>query len=105
VTQDDPRIDALGSTAILTDTQFRVTLAPARPEARVVALRNEVNLMRISQIAALTQQGSVHIQIKAGFAPERKLVVTPAELALLYDLLDKFVTELPRVDDKSAAQK
>lgn len=35
----DPRIDALGSSAILTDTQLRITFAPERPEARVVALR------------------------------------------------------------------
>lgn len=98
----DPRIDPLGRTAILTDTQFRITLAPARPESRVVALEKAVNASRIAAIAAQTQQGKVHIQIKAGFAEERHIVLDPAELALVYSMLDMFIQELPRADDKTA---
>ena len=98
---DDPRIDALASTSILTDTHFRLTFAPQREEARVVALSVLARKSKMDALAALAQLGLVHIQIKAGFAPERKIVLTPGEVALLYDLLDKFVQELVVVDRKN----
>lgn len=98
----DPRIDSLGNSAILTDTQFRITLAPERAESRVVALEKSVPKTNVDAIDANTQRGKVHIQIKAGFAPERHLLLSPAELALLYTMLDTFIQELPRVDDKTA---
>ncbi len=97
----DLRVDALGRTAILTDTQFRITLAPERAESRVVALEKSVPKTNIDALDANTQRGKVHIQIKAGFSPERHLVLSPAELALLYTMLDTFIQELPRVDDKT----
>ncbi len=102
MTVPDPRISPLGATAILTDTQIKLTFAPTRPEARVVGLQIEVNAMKMAQMSALMQQGAVHVQIKAGFAAERRLTFTPAEMVTLYDMLDKFITELPRVDDKAA---
>lgn len=97
-TSADPRIDALGHSAILTDTVLRLTFAPARPEARVVALRQEVRKDKIDQVAALTQQGVVHLQVKAGFGSERHLTLSPAEAVILFQMLDAFIHELPRVD-------
>lgn len=101
MTQDDPRVPALGAVAILTDLQVRLVFAPQRPEARVVALPIEVNQMKVAQLGAMMQQGDVHLQVKNGFGPERKIVLSPPEVAILYDLLDKFITELPRVDNKT----
>lgn len=49
----------------------------------------------------MTQRGKVHLQLKRGFAAERHLVLDPAEVALLYEMLDMFIQELPRVDDKT----
>ena len=94
----DPRVDALTNAAILTDTQVRITMAPVRQESRVVALQKSLRATEVERIASLTQQGKVHVQIKAGFAPERHLVLEPAEVAILYDMLDRFIQELPRVD-------
>jgi hypothetical protein len=100
---EDPRVDPLGNNAILTDTRIRISLAPRRPEVRVVALEQSVRAAQIERLASMTQQGVVHLQLKEGFAPERHYVLSPAELALLYDMLDKFITELPRVDRGPAA--
>lgn len=99
--EQDPRIDALGSSAILTDTQLRITFAPERPEARVVALRKDARCDQITRLETMTQRGKVHLQLKRGFAAERHLVLDPAEVALLYEMLDMFIQELPRVDDKT----
>jgi hypothetical protein len=98
---EDPRIDTLGSSAILTDTRIRLTFAPERPEARVVALEKEVRAAMVEKLASMMQLGKVHIQIKAGFGAERKLVLAPAEMVMIYDLVDRFIAELPRVDDKT----
>lgn len=98
---EDPRVDPLGSSAILTDTRIRLTFAPERPEARVVALEKEVRLAQVEQLTGMMQLGKVHIQIKDGFAPERKLVLKPAEMVMIYDLVDRFIAELPRVDNKT----
>lgn len=99
---DDPRIDKLPNAAILTDTQLKLTFAPANPDARVVALAIPIRKTRIDNLALLMQQGKVHLQLKAGFAPERHLVFEPAEIALLHDMLDRFMQELPTVDKKAA---
>lgn len=98
----DPRVDPLGSSAILTDTRIRLTFAPERAEARVVALEKEVRATQVEQLASMMQLGKVHIQIKDGFAPERKLVLKPAEMVMIYDLFDRFIAELPRVDNKTS---
>lgn len=99
--EQDPRVDPLGNTAILTDTRIRLTFAPARPEARVVALEKEVRAAQVEQLAGMMQLGKVHVQIKDGFGAERKLVLKPAEMVMIYDLMDRFIAELPRVDDKT----
>jgi hypothetical protein len=93
---DDPRIDPLGASAILTNTQFRFTFAPADAAAKVTALKLEVRADKLAQMAALLAVGDVHVQLKAGFAPERHIVITPAEIIVLMDMMDKFITELPR---------
>lgn len=101
----DPRIDSLGRTAILTDTQLRLAFAPLDPEAKVSALQIEVRADKVAQMQALAKLGTVHVQIKAGFGAERKIELTVPELFLLIDLADRFVTELPRAQAASAASE
>lgn len=96
----DPRIDPLGAAAILTDTQLRLVFAPADPKARVVGLTVPIRKTRIDALVPLMQQGTVHLQLKDGFSPERHLELRAAELPLLFDLIDRFIHELPRVDKK-----
>lgn len=98
----DPRIDTLGSTAILTDTQLRLAFAPLDPEAKVSALQIEVRADKIVQMQALAKIGTVHFQIKSGFGEERSIELTVPEVFLLIDLADRFVTELPRAQAASA---
>lgn len=93
---DDPRIDPLGNTAILTDTQMRLAFAPRDPKAKVVGMALEVRKAKLDQIAALMQLGTFHIQLKSGFEAERHYTFKPEEVPLLLDALDKMVTELPR---------
>jgi len=94
----DPRVPDLQGGAILTDTQIRLTFAPVREEARVVAAQVATAQARVNDLAVLLQRGAVHIQLKAGFAESRRLIVSPAEAYLLYDALDRFITGLPTVD-------
>lgn len=100
----DPRIDPLNSAAVLTDTQLRLSFAPVRKEARVVALEKSVHRTDIMDLETRMQQGKVHFQIKAGFAPERSIELTGAELLLLLEMSDRFITNLPRVDDNPAGE-
>lgn len=95
---NDPRVPDLQGGAILTDTQIRLTFAPARAESRVLAAQIAVPKSRIDDMQPMVQQGQVHIQLKAGFGPSRRLVLTAAEVFLLQDALDRFITELPQVD-------
>lgn len=97
---EDIRVDALKPLAILTDTHIRLVFAPSRAEARVVALDNEVRATRIEKLGLQMQQGFVHIQFKAGFEKERHIALRPAEMFLLYEMLDRFMQELPVVDKK-----
>lgn len=92
----DPRIDPLGASAILTDTQFRMTFAPLNEAERVVAMKFHARRAKIDQMQSLMKLGTIHIQIKAGFSPERHYELSGPEAMLLMDGLDKFVTELPR---------
>lgn len=92
----DPRIDKLASSAILTNTQFRMSFAPRNPEARITALKFEARADKIAQMQNLMQLGTIHIQIKAGFGEERSIELSGPEAMLLFDGLDKFITELPR---------
>lgn len=98
----DPRIDPLDRTAILTDTQLRLAFAPADPEAKITALKVPVRSAKIDQMQSLMALGVVHVQIKAGFAPERSIELTGPELMILIDAADRFVTELPRARQASA---
>lgn len=99
----DPRIDPLGSSAILTDTQMRLAFAPRDPEAKITALGLNVHAAKIDKLQSLMQLGTIHLQIKAGFAPERSIELSGPEIMLLMDLADRFVTELPRAQKAAAA--
>lgn len=91
----DERIDPLGNSAILTDTQIRLAFAPQDPKANLIAMKLDVRKDRTDRMAALMQVGKVHLQVKAGFAPERSIELTGPELMILMDMADRFVTELP----------
>lgn len=91
----DPRIDPLGSSAILTDTQFRLSFAPRDPEERVLAMQFAVRATKIAQLQSMMKLGDIHLQIKEGFGVERHSVISGPEMVLLMDAFDKFVTELP----------
>lgn len=99
---DDPRIDPLNSSAILTDTQLRCSFAPRDPEERVVALQVPVRKAKLDQLASMMKLGTFHIQIKSGFEPERSIALKPEEVPLLMDALDRVVTELPRAQAAKA---
>lgn len=100
----DPRIDSLGSSAILTDTTLRLTFAPVDESAKVTALKVPVRHDKLVQLQSVMQLGKVHLQIKAGFAPERSIELTGPELMVLIDMADRFVTELPRAQAAKAAE-
>lgn len=93
---DDPRIDPLGRAAILTDTQVRIAFAPRDPEAKIIALKVPVRAAKLDEMQLLMQLGTIHLQLKAGFAGERHLELTGPELMVLMEMADRFVTELPR---------
>ncbi len=101
----DPRIDPLGSSAILTDTQVRVSFAPHDGEARVVALSSKSRADRLLQMQSLMALGRVHIQVKAGFGAERSIELSPPEVMVIFELLDRFVTELPRAQQAKAIEE
>lgn len=92
----DPRIDPLARSAILTDTQVRIAFAPHDPEAKVTAITVPVRGAKITALQSQMQLGTVHIQIKAAFGDERHLELSGPELMVLMELVDRFVTELPR---------
>jgi hypothetical protein len=98
----DPRIDPLNNAAILTDTQVRISFAPADEDARVVALSSKSRGVKLMQMQSLMQLGRVHIQVKAGFGEERSIDLTPPEIMVIYELLDRFITELPRASRAEA---
>lgn len=100
----DPRIDALSNSAILTDTQVRLTFAPRNPDSRVLAKLLNVSADKITQMQALMQLGTIHLQIKAGFGAERSIELNGPEGLILMELFDRFITELPRVDDGSTVE-
>ena len=92
----DPRLDVkLPRSAILTDTRVRLSFLPDAEPERIITAEKEVPQTRLLQMAPMMRQGKVHIQIKAGFADERSLVLTPAELLILTQAADQFLTELP----------
>lgn len=94
----DPRVDTLGRAAILTDTQFRLTFAPADPKAKLVALQANAGQDKLLRIRSQMRVGQVVVQLKAGFGEERSIVLDPPEILLLIDLFDRFVTELPNAE-------
>lgn len=98
----DPRIDPLTSSAILTDTQFRLAFAPADPDAKITALTVPVRGTKITQMQALMALGRVHFQVKAAFGEERSIELSGPELMVLIDMADRFVTELPRARQATA---
>lgn len=100
---NDPRIDALSNSAILTDTQLRLTFAPRDPQAKVTALKVPVRADKIDQMQAMMQLGTVHIQLKAGFGLERSIELSGPELMILMDAADRFVTELPAAQRAKAS--
>lgn len=91
----DKRIDPLGAAAILTDTQFRLSFLPHDEKAPAKALQFTARAAKMEQLSSQMLVGKVAVQIKAGFAPERVMEFTPAEIVLLMDAFDKFITELP----------
>lgn len=91
----DHRIEPLGAAAILTDTQFRIAFAPTDPADKATALQFTVRKAKIDQLQSQMRLGAIHVQIKAGFAAERHVVLTGPEILLLMDAFDKFITELP----------
>lgn len=101
----DPRIDPLGASAILTDTQVRVSFAPSDPEERVIALSSKSRQDRLLQMQALMALGRVHVQVKAAFGAERNIDLSPPEIMVLMELLDRFITELPRAQRAKAVEE
>lgn len=91
----DPRIDPLNNAAILTDTVMRLAFAPADPKAKVTALRVPMRASKLEAMQSSMRLGTVHLQLKAGFAPERHIELTPPELFALLEMGDRFITELP----------
>jgi hypothetical protein len=91
----DPRIDPLGTSAILTDTQFRIAFAPIDQMVKATGLMFKARKAKLDDMQSQMRVGDVHVQIKAGFAPERHVVLTGPETMLLMDAFDKFITELP----------
>ncbi len=53
----DPRIDPLGASAILTDTQVRVSFAPSDPDERVIALKSNSRAANLLQMQGLKAAG------------------------------------------------
>lgn len=92
---NDHRIEPLGAAAILTDTQFRIAFAPTDPADNAIALKFTARKAKTDDMQMSMRSGAVHVQIKAGFAPERHIVLTGPEIMLLMDAFDKFITELP----------
>lgn len=90
----DERIDALRNAAILTDTQLRFTFAPAKTDKRVLALGKDIRSSQVGSLQMQCSHGLAHLQIKAGFAPERKIELTLPELLLVLELGQRFVDEL-----------
>lgn len=91
----DPRIDPLNNAAILTDTVMRLAFAPADPKAKVTALCVPMRAAKLDAMQTSMRLGTVHLQLKAGFAPERHIELTPPELFALLEMGDRFLTELP----------
>lgn len=94
----DPRVDKLGNSAILTDTQFRIAFAPRDEKAKIVALKADVRQTKTDQLSSMMALGMVYIQVKAAFGIERTIALTPPEVVILMDLFDKFITELPKAE-------
>lgn len=101
----DPRIDPLGSSVILTDTQVRVSFAPHNDEERVIALKSNSRQLTLDQMQSLMALGRVHLQVKAGFGIERSIELSPPEVMVIFELLDRFVTELPRASRAKAIEE
>lgn len=92
----DPRLnDKLPGSAILTDTRMRLSFLPDAEPDRIIAAEKEVPHARLLQMAPLLRNGKVRLQVKAGFAAEREIILTPAELLILTQFADTFLTELP----------
>lgn len=98
----DPRIDPLGSSAILTDTQVRVSFAPHDPDERAIALHTKSRSTTLLEMQSRMALGRVHIQVKAAFGEERHIDLSPPEIMVIMELLDRFVTELPRAQRATA---
>ncbi len=98
----DPRIDPLGASAILTDTQVRLSFAPSDPDERVIALKSNSRAANLLQMQGLMALGRVHLQVKAAFGEERSIELSPPEIMVVMELLDRFVTELPRASRAKA---
>lgn len=101
----DPRIDPLSNAAILTDTQVRISFAPRDEKAKVVALKVPVRAAKLVEMQSIMQLGTIHLQLKAGFAAERHLEMTGPELMVLLEMADRFITELPRAQRAGASEE
>lgn len=101
----DPRIDPLGANAILTDTQVRVSFAPHDQEERVIALASKSRSNTLLEMQTRMALGRVHIQVKAAFGEERSIELSPPEIMVIMELLDRFVTELPRAQRATAFEE
>lgn len=94
----DPRIDPLGRSAVLTATQVRLTFAPRDADAKPVALKVSLEPDKIAKMQSMLKLGRVHIQVKEGFGEERSVELSLPEMLLIFELADRFITELPNAE-------
>lgn len=92
----DPRLtERLSASAILTDTQIRLSFVPLNDAERVIAAHVNVRKAKIDAMTVGMRQGKVRIQLKEGFGSERELLLSPVEMFLITELCDRVLTEMP----------
>lgn len=85
---DPPRI--IGSTVL------QMSFIPKNKKQMPVGLGHELPMDKVAELALKMRKGQVRFQVRRMTGEEVDIVLSPAELMMLIDMSDRFVTELPR---------
>lgn len=92
----DPRLATkLPTSAILTDTKLRLSFVPLGNKEKVIAAEVSVRKTKIDELTVAMRSGHARIQIKAGFGLERDILLTPVEMFLISEIIERVLVEMP----------
>lgn len=96
----DPRLKgSLPQPEVLRNKVVGITFVPPSADEAVFEAVVEADWTNLANMAVKLRPGKVRLQI-AGFGGEREIIFeNTAELMLVYQMMDRFITELPSVED------